>query len=678
MTGGAGDDTYHVDNAGDAVIESAGGGSSDTVVIHEAFSGSYVLGANMENAMVATGSASGRELIGNELGNNLSGGAGDDTLRGGAGDDWLEGNAGADQLHGGTGDDTYVADGDDEIHEDAGGGTDTLRTAFDVALLTPEVERLEGLSDAGMTLTGNALDNEIIGAAGDDTLYGLAGNDLLDGADGEDVLVGGTGDDTYMVVLGAEDTIVELAAEGSDTVRFRSTAPDAVYTIAENLENLALLAGEGGETIHGNAADNMISGNEGANSLYGHGGNDRLAGDAGADILAGGTGDDTYVVGPQQAVAEAVIVGFPNGGPGMHTLSSTFGSFTVLVTDATLDGLADRVSFMYSESGGAGNWFTLVFGTDGLGINLQEGEYPDARRAAFAGNHAGLDVYGNGTGFNQVFGSFEILDVEIDHAGNQPTLRRFSATFEHHGEHVNAPAITGSIDYEYGDTIIELVGEGTDTVESALSYALPENVERLLLTGSGSINGAGNALDNTITGNASPNDLEGHAGSDSLLGGGGSDRLWGGDGNDVLDGGGDADRLLGGDGDDTFIFDLADPIVTGEAGMDTLLFTGGGQSLNFSSLPIDTIYDSLEMFDLTGTGDNSLTIHLGKILNLSTSTKVLKVQGDAGDAVVTTGWGSNYTTATEIENGVEYVAFRFNGLSTMGLWVESDVNVLIS
>ena len=83
---------------------------------------------------------------------------------------------------------------------------------------------------------------------------------------------------------------------------------------------------------------------------------------------------------------------------------------------------------------------------------------------------------------------------------------------------------------------------------------LPTNVENLLLTGTGIINGLGNALGNNITGNNANNSLEGGAGDDTLLGGGGIDNFVGGAGNDSLTGGAAVDRLTGGTGKDRFVF----------------------------------------------------------------------------------------------------------------------------
>lgn len=85
-----------------------------------------------------------------------------------------------------------------------------------------------------------------------------------------------------------------------------------------------------------------------------------------------------------------------------------------------------------------------------------------------------------------------------------------------------------------GDVVTENLNEGTDTVNSSVTYTLPANVENLTLTGASPINGTGNGLINTITGNAANNQLNGGAGNDTINGGIGIDSLTGGIGNDIF------------------------------------------------------------------------------------------------------------------------------------------------
>ncbi|RVU07230.1 calcium-binding protein [Novosphingobium umbonatum] len=152
-----------------------------------------------------------------------------------------------------------------------------------------------------------------------------------------------------------------------------------------------------------------------------------------------------------------------------------------------------------------------------------------------------------------------------------------------------------------GDIAMEKIGEGTDLVMSSVNFSLGANVENLTLTGTSSINGSGNSLDNVITGNSANNVLSGGDGNDSLNGGAGNDTLIGGAGNDRLVGGLGADTMSGGLGDDSYTVDDVGDVVTENAdeGTDTV-----SASISY------TLGANLEKLtltganDLTGTGNN--------------------------------------------------------------------------
>jgi Ca2+-binding RTX toxin-like protein len=73
------------------------------------------------------------------------------------------------------------------------------------------------------------------------------------------------------------------------------------------------------------------------------------------------------------------------------------------------------------------------------------------------------------------------------------------------------------------DKVVEVAGEGHDTVQSSVSHVLSAEVEDLALLGTSDIAATGNALANAITGNAGDNTIAGGLGIDFLTGGAGGD-----------------------------------------------------------------------------------------------------------------------------------------------------------
>ncbi|QNM83891.1 calcium-binding protein [Sphingomonas sabuli] len=209
MRGELGDDVYYVDDAGDQTIEADGEGR-DRVYS----SVSFDLAANVEDLFLTgsahangTGNAQDNVVSGNNGDNILSGHGGNDNLLGrvgsdmlvgGDGDDRLDGGVGDDTMVGGAGNDTYQVDSaGDIVTELSGEGTDRVDTTADHTLGDNiEVGRI--VSNTGAALTGNGLDNRLIGGDGNDTLAGGDGDDVLIGGRGADELFGGGGADTFV------------------------------------------------------------------------------------------------------------------------------------------------------------------------------------------------------------------------------------------------------------------------------------------------------------------------------------------------------------------------------------------------------------------------------------------------------------------------------------------------
>ncbi len=127
-----------------------------------------------------------------------------------------------------------------------------------------------------------------------------------------------------------------------------------------------------------------------------------------------------------------------------------------------------------------------------------------------------------------------------------------------------------------GDIVVEYASQGTDGVNSSISYTLAANFENLTLTGAAAINGVGNELANYLTGNGAANRLDGGAGNDTLVGGLGADTLVGGSGNDdyVVDDALDVVVESAGEGTDTLQSSLSYIL---QANFENLTLIGNGR-----------------------------------------------------------------------------------------------------
>jgi Ca2+-binding RTX toxin-like protein len=547
LVGGAGNDTYIVDSAGDVVVEAAGEGT-DEVQAHA----SFTLPANVEklvllgdSALRGTGNTLANALTGNSSANTLSGGSGNDTLNPGTGVDVVKGDGGSDlllidwsALAGATITSSVRADGTGSAASYSGSYTaknsagDVLSSvAFDgiesvrlngklvdlnASPAAPGITIKRASSEAFTTETGGAVQYSVV----------------LDTAPFENVTLQFTSSDPGEGKINTPSlrftpqnwaTPQTLTIEGVDdylddddvaySVNGKVVTGDLNYnrlTIRRiNLVNnddgedtpvnfkgtseVDYFTGKNGnDIIYGAADQDRLSGGRGDDQIYGEQDNDRLYGELGEDEMYGGYGDDML-----------------DGGEGQDTLFGEQGRDTLI--------------------GGAGNDYL-----DGGFLN---------------------DSMSGGAGNDTYF---------VDSAGDV----------------INDLGASSDVD--------------TVLVIQTISYTLPANVENASVTASGDSNLTGNTLNNALTGNADKNVLDGGVGDDKLSGGLGADSLLGGTGNDWIAGGAGSDTVRGGAG-----VDLAD---FAAAGVDITVDLSTGRAKGEGT---DWLFDVENV--IAGDGDDKLS-----------------------------------------------------------------------
>ena len=176
---------------------------------------------------------------------------------------------------------------------------------------------------------------------------------------------------------------------------------------------------------------------------------------------------------------------------------------------------------------------------------------------------------------------------------------------------------------------------------------------------------------------------------DLLFGNDGDDTLTGDQVNDLLVGGAGNDILIGGLGDDWLVYDPNDfpgtaaTVYDGGAntltGADTLTFASSGQSLDLTAVTASSSLkiQNIENIDLTGTGNNSLVLNVGDVLDLSGSTNTLQVLGNAGDSVTATGgWTPG---ANQVIGGQTYASYTNGSGPTLAtLLIDTDITRTVS
>ena len=582
MTGGVGDDRYTVDDVGDVVVEADGGGTDSVTA-----SINWTLGAFTENLKLT---GLGHVGTGNGLANKLTGQAGSDTLDGGDGNDTLDGGAGADLMIGGAGDDTFMVNSvGDVVQEGLTGGTDTAIVSVNNWVVADNVEVVR-LTGAAHAVTGNALNNSLIGASGNDSLDGGLGDDVMLGGDGNDrlysgdgldTLAGGSGDDRY-ILRGGHAHIEDLL--GHDTID----------------------GSEGVGDCHIDLSGDTVSNVDGQDCDIGAGGSTALPLDVQfLQDLSGSFGDDI-------ATVRGVIPGIVTALQAVQA-NSQFGSSSFVDkpigpfgsagewTYNTLLSLTSNVASLTTTY----NNMVIRNGNDAPEAQIEAlmqlclrpvevGFRADSARFVVLFTDAPFHVAGDGAaaGITTPNNGDAIMDGTPAGTGEDyPLVAQVKVALEA-ANVIPIFAIAGGFESTYQGLVTSL-GRGTVVTLTANSSNVVAAVTAGLTAATvteieDAVGGSGN---DSLVGSHLANTLTGNAGNDTIDGAGGDDKLDGGIGNDSLDGGTGADLMIGGTGNDTFHVDNAGD-VTQEA-------VAGGTDTVIASVDC-TLALNVEMLQLTG------------------------------------------------------------------------------
>ena len=353
--------------------------------------------------------------------------------------------------------------------------------------------------------------------------------------------------------------------------------------------------------------NDLLNGGDDNDTLDGGTGNDTLDGGLGSDSLIGGAGNDLYFIdNSNDKINESTKA---TGGKDTVTTAIDFSVETLLgVENIILTGDDD----LNAKGNSAANQLTGNEGNNSLVGN--------------AGNDTlngglGDDTLNGGTGIDKLIGG------------------------------------DGSDTYQINnkeDSIVEnATDSGDDSIETSISFTLPNNLENLVLLGSTDLNGDGNSQDNTLEGNAGSNNLNGAAGDDTLLGSDGNDTLKGGTGNNVID---------GGEGDDNAVFAEAQSnYILNEETNDGIL------SITVQNINDDSITE-IQNIETLVFADNELDIRAGLSQELSLSiANVSIIEGNSGSKnasvliklseATSTAFSVSYTTVDgDAQAGQDYVS----------------------
>ena len=551
------------------------------------------------------------QILGGDGNDYMLGGAGRDLLMGGNGNDVLNGGGDGDRLLGGAGADTLLGDiGDDFL--DGGTGNDVLDAGSGQNRLIFQLgdgqDIVRGIATAGVAdrTTIELVKSYAVGSLGSSPV-GIASTEVVLTRAGDNLVIDrNDGDDSVTV----ENYFASSAANlyPVHNIRFSDTAwSNADINARVVAATPPPVSPSPGTTQIGTDGNDVLTGTAGPDNLYGRAGDDYLLGGAGNDFLNGETGKDLL-----------------EGGAGDD----------MLIVDSGLDAITERP--------GEGIDTVQSYISYALGGNVENLTLIGNIAISATGNE--LDNYLVGNGLNNEMLGRSGNDVLYGDAGDD-FLNGELGQDQMFGGVGNDTVIVD----DAGDYVWEAVNEGTDTVQSYISYTLQDNFDNLILIGGTGVVANGNALANVIQGNDADNRIDGMGGLDSLMGNSGNDRL---------------------------TIHTGQERVAGGSGVDTLQFGANLGFLNLAGLA-GTSLTGIEAIDMRNANASTARFSLDQMLALSTESNTLKIDGDAGDQLqIGMGWQrgisstagyDQYSMTGGGETGIVFVGQSVT--VTMGDWM---------